>query len=259
MSDIEGSIPYLPDLPLSANYYRPSKLAAYGMLSRIYLSLGNYNAVISYSDSCLSLNSQLMDFNTLNSALTYPVPFPNAEIDLFYVLAEYSGIARHSIVDSSLFNEYDSNDLRKTLYFSSTRSFRGDYYPYVALFGGLATDEIYLNRAEAYVREGEVENGINDLNTVLLKRYKTGKFTPYSITDQQQALSLILTERRKELVFRGTRWTDLRRLNTDPQIAISLTRYVNGQTYTLPPNDPRYVYPIPQDELLYNPVPQNQR
>ena len=58
-------------------------------------------------------------------------------------------------------------------------------------------------------------------------------------------LTQILTERRKELVHRGCRWTDLRRLNMDPRFATTLTRTLLGATYTLPPNDSRYTLQIP--------------
>ena len=73
------------------------------------------------------------------------------------------------------------------------------------------------------------------------------------------ALKKILTERRKELLLRGIRWTDLRRLNYDSQFATTLTRVVNTQIITLMPNDNRYVYPIPNDEILYSGVTQNPR
>jgi hypothetical protein len=59
------------------------------------------------------------------------------------------------------------------------------------------------------------------------------------------ALVQIITERRKELVFRGCRWTDLRRLSGDSRFAYTLTRTLLGQTYTLPPGDPRYTLQVP--------------
>jgi len=68
-----------------------------------------------------------------------------------------------------------------------------------------------------------------------------------------------LKERRKELLFRGLRWTDLRRLNLDPRFAVTLARNVSGQIYSLPPEDPRYAWPIPDDEIQASGIPQNPR
>ncbi|MBN8856731.1 MAG: RagB/SusD family nutrient uptake outer membrane protein, partial [Sphingobacteriales bacterium] len=74
-----------------------------------------------------------------------------------------------------------------------------------------------------------------------------------------QALDTILVERRKELPFRGVRWTDLRRLNLEGR-TITLTRVLNGTTYQLPPNSKLYTLPIPPDVIIFNPnMKQNPR
>ena len=65
---------------------------------------------------------------------------------------------------------------------------------------------------------------MNDLNTLLQARWAAGSFTALTATDGQDALRQILMERRKELLFRGLRWTDLRRLNKDPGTAVTLYR-----------------------------------
>jgi hypothetical protein len=100
---------------------------------------------------------------------------------------------------------------------------------------------------------------MNDLNTLLMTRWKTGTFVPYQAANADDALQQILTERKKELLFRGTRWADLRRLNKDSKFAMTLTRIINGVTYTLPPNDPRYAMPIPDNEISLSGIPQNAR
>ena len=131
--------------------------------------------------------------------------------------------------------------------------FRGTYDGSPYYFGGLATDEVYLIRAEAAAREGDVIGAMNDLNTLLSSRWRSGTFVPFSAIDANDALHQILAERRKELLFRGTRWTDLRRLNKDPQFASTSYRLVGGQTYSIPAGDPRYVYPIPDNVISFNP------
>jgi hypothetical protein len=61
------------------------------------------------------------------------------------------------------------------------------------------------------------------------------------------------------LLFRGLRWTDLRRLQKDGYTPV-LTRVLNGTAYTLQPGDNRYTWPIPPDVISFNPsMPQNPR
>ena len=125
-------------------------------------------------------------------------------------------------------------------------------------FTGLATDEIYLIKAECLARKNQVSEALTVLNTLLENRYKTGEFVPLSAATPTEALNKILLERRKELVWRSLRWTDLKRLNKEGA-NITLYREINSNHYTLPPNDPKYVFPIPDDEILLSNIDQNNR
>jgi hypothetical protein len=99
---------------------------------------------------------------------------------------------------------------------------------------------------------------LSDLNTLLVKRWTNGNFTPFTASSALEAQDTILEERRKELAFRGLRWTDLRRLNKEGA-NITLTRLLFGQTYHLSPNSPYYVLPIPPDVIALSGIQQNQR
>ncbi len=105
---------------------------------------------------------------------------------------------------------------------------------------------------------------MNDLNTLLINRWKvdpvTGKttYTSQTASDEKEALDKILLERRKELLYRGLRWTDIKRLNK-LGANISLTRIINGQTFTLPPKDLRFALPIPEDVISLSGMEQNKR
>ena len=81
-------------------------------------------------------------------------------------------------------------------------------------------------------------------------------FNPYTASSAQSALALILTERRKELIFRNLRWMDIKRLNKEGA-NIWLKRIVAGQTYTLPANDNRFALALPSDIISMTGMPQN--
>ncbi|ARS35802.1 RagB/SusD family nutrient uptake outer membrane protein [Pontibacter actiniarum] len=242
---------------------RPSKPAAYALLARTHLALGNYAQVAAYADSALSLHPQLLDFNTLDTTAAYPVPPFNKEILFRSIMPTPSALnPSRAKITPSLYAAYAPQDLRRTVFFrdngDGTYSFRGSYEGSLNLFSGVATDEVYLMRAEAYARLGQVDKALADLNTLLATRWKAGTFEPYSATGKEEALNLVLQERRKELLMRGLRWLDLKRLNSEGA-GITLTRTVNGQTYTLPPRDPRYALPLPEEIIELSGMPQNPR
>ena len=94
---------------------------------------------------------------------------------------------------------------------------------------------------------------LNDINTLLIKRWnKNSQYVPFVSNNQKEVLDKVLLERRKELIFRGLRWTDLRRLNKEGANIIQ-TRSIDGQNYSLQPNDLRYVFPLPPDVMTYHP------
>ncbi|WP_158995621.1 RagB/SusD family nutrient uptake outer membrane protein [Mucilaginibacter sp. L196] len=199
---------------------------------------------------------------------TYEAPFPEFNKEVVFSTALISYISFYPtldlIVDSTLYKSYNSNDLRPSFYFFTNRrkniAFQGSYTGlYSYFFGGIATDEIYLIRAECYARASNTTAALNDLNTLLQTRYLTGTFTNLTASSADAALALILAERRKELCFRNLRWSDLRRLNKDPRFQVTLTRTVNGQLITLPPNSPKYVLPLDPIETTTGGLEQNPR
>ena len=250
IGDLSAAIPLLPGISLSIT--RPSRAAAYAMLARVYLSMRKYPKALLYADSSLQLRRELMDYN--NVVPTGDLPFTRTNPEVIFGAAMYPtgpcAVGR-SFADSLLLASYQVNDVRKTLFFKGGRFF-GMYDENGYAFCGLATDEMYLTRAECYARTGNIDAAMNDLDSLMIKRMSTGTFTPYTAVDANDALQQILQERRKELLYRGLRWTDLRRLNKDASTATTLTRTVAGTIYTLSPNSTRYVYYIPSEVISFN-------
>lgn len=257
--------PSLPD-----NRTRPSKPSVTALLSRIFLSMGNFQMAEQYADSTLNNHSQLLDYNTVDPASTGPFNRrDNPEVLYESNLSNFSSLLSRSntLIDSALLAAYNKDDLRKQIFFRANSAgkfyFKGRYTTKILLFSGLATDEIYLNRAECLARRGKSGSALLDLNKLLENRWRkvngASVFIPYSNLEPEPALNLILRERRKELVFRGIRWTDLRRLNREPAHQVTLRRLLNGIEYLLEPGSKRYVFPIPPDEIAISGIQQNER
>lgn len=260
--DLESAVEYLP---MTSPYKtRPTKVAAWAMLSRLSLTMEDYENAEHYANLSLEQYPTLLDYNTLTASATRPIPAMSDEMLFYGAAINYSFItSTMSYVDTLLYAEYAADDLRKTVFFrlraTNRYTFKAHYTGTSLMFAGIANDEVYLNRAEARARNGNVNGALEDINALLVNRWKAGTFTPIAETDAEVLLHIILAERRKELLFRGNRWTDLRRLNQDTNLSKTLVRTLNGTDYSLPPNDDRYVYPIPLQEISISGIEQNPR
>jgi len=260
-------------LPLNPGFKsRPGRPAAYALLARVYLAMQDYPHARAAADACLALDGALLDYNMLNAAATrpYPAALPDGNDEvLFYSafsnLVFTSSSSTLTLVDSGLYRSYAPGDLRKAVFFrdrgNGVVNFKGSYSGggLVTLFAGIATDEVYLVRAECAARSGDAASAMADLNTLLAKRWLAGTFVPLASAGADDALAQVLAERRKELFSRGLRWGDLRRLNQDSRFAVTLMRVNNGTVVQLPPGDPRYTFPVPDDELRNSGISQNPR
>ncbi|RZM21737.1 MAG: RagB/SusD family nutrient uptake outer membrane protein [Pedobacter sp.] len=262
IKDLKEAVPLLP--PRQVAVSRPSKASALAYLARVYLVMGNYEESLRYSLQALEIQNTLMDFNALNINDSYPIKDLNAEV-ILRASMRTAGPSRGATakVPPSLYDSYAPDDLRKAVFFrinaDQTVLFRGNYTGNLSgKLSGVAVDEVYLMAAECYARSGKTTEAMTYVNALLQTRWKAGTYVPMTANNSQEALAVIQTERRKELLFRGLRWMDLKRYNRDGA-NIVLIRTVLGQTYTLQPNDLRYAIAIPEDIVELSGIPQNPR
>ncbi|WP_316812561.1 RagB/SusD family nutrient uptake outer membrane protein [Pedobacter heparinus] len=259
LKDLNEAKNLLPIRPLVLT--RGSSSAVDALLARAYLSMEDYDNSFKAADNCLKQYSSLLDYNEVLASANFIGRY-NKEV-LFHTNFVASFITTNCLVDRNLFDAYLSNDLRKTRFYrqnaNNTISFKGAYESLTnQQFNGLSTDEIYLTRSECYARAGKTAEAMKDLNDLMIKRWdKNVPYPTITATSADDALVKILEERKKELILRGVRWMDLRRLNKDPRYAVTLKRTVLGVEYTLEPNSYRYTFPIPDDIIQQTGIQQN--
>ncbi|WP_398455853.1 RagB/SusD family nutrient uptake outer membrane protein [Sphingobacterium thalpophilum] len=255
-------------LPLSQKHKsRPTRASAFALLARVFLSKGDFKEAGFYADRSLSLNSSLLDYRTLDPSVARPFPAglseSNPEI-LFYSVMISSSFLRSSLVSVSqdLYKLYNKGDLRKNLYFTDnangTIRFKGSYSGDSYFFSGITTREMYLVRAECYARDQKPELALRDLNELLMNRWDNS-FVPLKLETSKEILQQILVERRKELVGGLLRFIDLKRLNLEDDHATVLRRIYDSRELSLPPNDSKYQFLIPEQEILASGIEQNTR
>lgn len=274
LADLKEAETFLPAKVPGADRNRPYKIAAQALLARVHLSMRNYDTALQYAEAALNYYSTLMSYATLSTTSIAPISVLNPE-NIFFCnqsasadrLIATSRLAPNTLVNEELYSMYSANDLRRTILFTNSTIhqkpvFKATYDGTTRAFSGLATDELYLIKAECQVRTKNYQDGLNTLNALLLTRWKKDTFVNFTAVNKDDALAIVLRERRKELPLRGLRWQDLRRLNKEGA-NITLTRtLINGKdvkTHTLPPNSPLYVLPIPPHEIGLSGLEQNKR
>ena len=266
ISDLQTALPNLAATPdVNTN---PSQAAVYAILSRVYLNKRDFTKAGLYADSTLQLKNTLVD---LNAYVAAPTTYPNKSNDPETILSKVvSNFVSTLPLSNEAVNLFDPvNDLRYTLFTKagadipvSNFTNRGTYKHRLAnqgIYVGPKVPEMMLIKAECEARAGNTASAVNILNALRRKRLTTTGYTDLTAADAQQALQLVITERRKELMGTGARWFDQRRLQKDNLIA-TVSRPFKGVTYTLAPGSNEYTFAIADKYILLNPeIEQNPR
>lgn len=261
-SDLQAALPNLPVQP-KGNAFRASKAAGYGILAKMYLYMGNYTEALKAANEVLAINNSLLDLKKyavvkVQSSIgrtNVPQDIDNPE-NIYIKFAPYVyGLSSKVFGSDELISLFSEDDMRLQIYF--TKNFRNiptDKYvwaPYLRANLAVSSPEIYLIAAECEAREGSVERAMTLINKLRDNRIKNN--TDVVATDRNDALQKVLEERRRELAMSGmVRYIDLKRLNQESQFAKTVTHVTGEGTFSLEPNSPLYVLPIPAKVMRFN-------
>lgn len=221
---------------------RLNKAAVYGLLSRVYLYGGEWQKCVDAATQCLNTGvdvASIQDFPAIwtdqsESGVLFKVKFTQQDqgsdgqiaVGLGYSQTGPSGVKSEWVCSYSLFQMYDSNDVRTNAYILPA-TYNGVNYNAINKYMGrpgeplglldvkyLRVAEVLLNRTEAEANMGDDPDALADLNHLRENRY----FNYTDGTETGQALKdAIQHERRLELAFEGDRWFTLKRLGLPVQ------------------------------------------
>ncbi|WP_304064119.1 RagB/SusD family nutrient uptake outer membrane protein [Pedobacter glucosidilyticus] len=242
--------------------------AAKALLARVYLIRKNYgeakrlaDEVIASTNFAITNNYSSMFTPPYESTehifkLNYTVTEGENALDFFLQHPTMPGSGRAELpVDNSLVNAYEANDTRKAASIEEIPASAGNGGWYCKKYqdpDGNSAHPLYILRiSEMYLISAEAQflttNSATDaialgrINAVRTNRGLTG----YTTIDLQK----IIKERRVELAFEGTRWTDMKR-TPDPVTPSKTMATVFLETKGRTVND--QLYPIPQSAINTN-------
>ena len=272
--------------------YHFTKKAALAFASRFYLWKRDYQKCVTYSNQFLGGNpgGLLKDYTAISAsgyndfAEQYGDPANDSNV---LVMQQFTAYTRRG--NGFRLNDSDINRLFLNPFISlSTPEFVEDQRLSGFLWGGgsqarflprlreyffredlssntgqpyyisqeLKSEEVLLNRAEAYALQDITSNALVDMNILSQNRY--GRVfsdtellkTHYNeTTDKDALIALILDERKKEFWDHGLRWFDVKRHGISISHLLPLS--FGGDTMTLQPNDLRTALQIPNSALNF--------
>jgi starch-binding outer membrane protein, SusD/RagB family len=272
LQDLEGVAKHLA--VEQTNRYRVTQGAAYGLLARVYLYLGEFEKAAAEASKALELNNKLLDYRTFSfKNPARPSQGVNNKPDFIYspeVLFFRSNTS--TMINTAfglspemeqIYNEYP-NDLRMKFNYSLLDR-QGKPVPdglRRCLFNvdyTLGVPEMMLIIAENYARKGDTK-ALDVLNDLRKTRFLEEDYTPLTGTTKEQLLNHVIKERRRELHMHGLRWFDMKRLAKEGLYTTTIVRTVQGVEHKLEPNSNRYLFPLAPSLLNMNPkLEQNPR
>jgi tetratricopeptide (TPR) repeat protein len=256
-------------LPATAkNVYRNDKIAALALLARVYQSMDNYTEAKNYATQALQTRNKLFDYNTLSfkdplkpsaaGVNNRPVDYLHPEM-MSYKATNFGSILTGLSISPDFLSILGTKDLRYVFNFSTLESNgRPTKEPYpiylrFALSYNIAVPEMMLIVAEAQARAGKIDSALTQLNNLRKKRFTPSDYSDLTAATADDALKLVVDERRRELFGKGLRWFDMRRLDADPRFRKTYTRANTAAVYKLEPGSPIFVQQIPPKVRLLNP------
>lgn len=264
---------------------RPNKWAATALLARTYLYMKSYSDAEREASKLIDGNAlfQLDNINDvfiknsresiwqIQSIGLQENRESNTREGQLFKLSSLAGVNEYKVYLSEKFVEgFDKNDLRRSQWIDSVTDGPMTYFfPYKYKLGledapteeystVLRLGEMYLIRAEARIKDGNISGGITDLNSLRLRATSKDPIVPklsLLATNLPEAAALVAleNERKFELFTEwGHRWFDLKRTPGFTNSSQSRADEVLGQ---IKPGwqSTDQLFPLPQNDLDQNP------
>ncbi|MEJ4087076.1 RagB/SusD family nutrient uptake outer membrane protein [Galbibacter orientalis] len=240
ITDLTLAVDLLPNRN-EGNKMRAVKTAAYTLLGKVYLTLGDYpnaydnliEVVKSKSHKLIPIEEVFSTENELNEEIIFAVQFAsginaNSEGTDAYrmfnptgrVEGNMTGTKGHGVLKPDFYDLYEEDDLRKGVYVDVLESGIA-YSKKLAIpstvIGDSESDWVVLRYAEVLLMLAEIENqrgnidiAIGYLNEIR-ERVNLGLYE--GLEDKNSVFNEIDLQRRLELVWEGHRWFDILRQN----------------------------------------------
>lgn len=283
LDDAEAGLP-LTYSTAANNTTRAHRNTAIAFKTRVYLQMQKWTNVITEANKIVTTTAPFTastgvafalqpditnvfktPYTTTESILSFPwvsgteQPATQTQLAYYFYNNSSAGNAEFYLNPAGVIADpnWTANDKRRSFIFTNTtptssnfnRKFYGKFplgSPYLDWAPVMRYSEVLLNLAEARVKSTNTVDpqAVALLNAVRNRSDASTTYTVASFGDATALFNAIFQERNIEFLGEGLRNIDLMRYN--------LPIPAKGSATAIPVSDPRYIWPISGDELLYN-------
>jgi len=254
--------------------FQMGKNAVNGILARVQLHNGNWQAAVDAANKVTANVAERANYvgiwnDSSDDGIIFKLQNDNvSDVTLGVPYSQTAnGIKDEYVPDYAFYLQYEDSDIRKAAFFETSAFGENAYNHIMKWYSSISTtslgvvdakiirtSEVMLTKAEALAEMGQDGPALEALNSVRAKRYSD--FVP-GIETGSFLKTAIALERRLELAFEGSRFSDLKRKGMTIQRSdfghLSDGTGIPAVVSTLTADDNRMQVPIPIGEMNLNP------
>ncbi|MBQ7685364.1 MAG: RagB/SusD family nutrient uptake outer membrane protein [Bacteroidaceae bacterium] len=259
----------LPDEP--TNVLLPGKAFGYAVRAKILLQMKNYSEALKYAEQSIRYNPAIEDRTAIvNDPFSFTLETTDVYNNFFtealsngyysyYISAETAALFEEGdlLKDYAIYQQTDE----RTVYVWNWDDIVGLDDQVLCWkagamrrnnTGGITSEQMYYIAAECNIRTGNIAEGMRLVNEVRKYRIAPEQYQPLTATTEQEAMRAMQRCKRIECLFTYNTFADMKRWNTEDAYRQTITRQLAGQTYTLSPTSPLWVFPFPKEAVRFN-------
>lgn len=267
---------YIADLPDNASVVRCSKATGYAIKARVLFQMKHYSEALPYALRALELNSTLEDRRYMLEEYAWRL-LPTSPNNYLYISPSgesfYCPFADNISLETVA--RFENGDLTIDYGYSGEKKPMAEIWS--SMYGmvisgvvgskcfmgfdtykntwGLTVESMKYVAAECYIRDGRIDEGLELVNDVRECRIDPAKYQPFTASTVSEAMEKLQDAKFIEFLMTFENFFDRKRWNSETDYAASITRNVPGVgTYTISPESPLWVLPIPIAVMQTNPT-----
>lgn len=244
----------------------------YAVRAHVLFQMKRYDEAAAYAKKAIAVNPVIDDRSAIVNSGVWELPY-DAPNHYMFIMSNYiinfSELGYQTLTPEfvSLFEEGDYlryySDINEWYDYDEmlvgapgSMYYVGSGSPRINVWG-LRSEQVYYILAEALIRTGHIDDGLDYVDQVRRNRIHPSKFTAYkgSVSSEKDAMALLIPAKRVECVMTIENYLDCKRRNSEPAYAADvLIDNVEYGFSAIKPGSKLWIFPFPMNATNFNPT-----